>query len=344
MNFTDIVTQVNETIAGGVAEQVATQVATQVAAQANASLISLYYATRNAGMTCAITDGMTCIPYEPAIDAVAHVATQATGSIIPILSIVGVLAFIALFVFVWGPDNESESKESTPADNDEFIVIGVTGRKRSGKDTVGKYLIDNYGFVRVAYADALKEACKIIFGFSDEQVYGDDLKEVEDEYWKHSPREVLQKVGTELFRERLPQVCTNMSNDIWIRSVDRQIQNLRKQGYTRFVITDVRFPNELDFIAKYNGKSWKVQRPSIIVDPSIPVHASEAMIDEFKCDTVFVNDGSLQDLYQTVENEIEKIFDQQDEQSSTPSKQQNVIEALTPQVLHAIDNTSTRTT
>src|SRR6185503_18980748 len=101
----------------------------------------------------------------------------------------------------------------------------------------------------------LKEACKLIFGLSDEQVYGDELKEVIDEYWGHSPREILQKVGTELFRERLPELCKNISDDIWIRSVDRQIMNLRKKGLTKFVITDVRFPNELEFIKQKNGLS-----------------------------------------------------------------------------------------
>ncbi|VBB17879.1 monophosphate kinase [Yasminevirus sp. GU-2018] len=208
-------------------------------------------------------------------------------------------------------DQSVESDTKSNQNSDEFILIGVTGRKRSGKDTVGKYLIDNYDFVRVAYADALKEACKIVFGFSDAQVYGDDLKEVVDEYWGHSPREVLQKVGTELFREELPRVCKNISNDIWIRSVERQIRNLQKQGHTRFVITDVRFPNELDFISKMKGVSWKVSRPSLLqnLDPKIPVHASEAMIDDFKCDHEFVNDGTLEQLFDSVEDKIVSILD-----------------------------------
>lgn len=249
---------------------------------------------------------------------------------IPMFYVVGCLIALAFMTkFIMGPSDrcvktfshsDAPNETSTQTSNqtssqtvtqepDELIVIGVTGRKRSGKDTVGRYLVDNYGFVRVAYADALKEACKIIFGFSDDQVYGDVLKEIEDEYWKHSPREVLQKVGTELFRDRLPQICNNISNDIWIRSVDRQIQNLRKKGYTRFVITDVRFPNELEFIAKYKGQSWKVQRPGIVFDSSIPVHASEALIDDFNCDHIFVNDGTLEDLFDIVDVVMDKIID-----------------------------------
>jgi hypothetical protein len=145
-------------------------------------------------------------------------------------------------------------------DLNDLTIIGITGRKRSGKDTVGEYLVKNHGFIRVAFADALKEACKIIFGLSDEQVYGDQLKEVIDEYWQHSPREILQKVGSELFRDELPFVCQHIDNDIWIRSVERQIENLQKLGHRRFVVTDVRFDNELDFIKIKGGKIWKVTR------------------------------------------------------------------------------------
>jgi hypothetical protein len=198
--------------------------------------------------------------------------------------------------------------QSQPPIFGDVLVIGITGRKRSGKDTIGKYLIENYGFIRIAYADALKEACKHIFGFSDEQVYGDDLKEVVDEYWGHSPREILQKVGTELFREQLPILCKNISNDVWIRSVERKIQNLHKKGHTKFVITDVRFPNELEFLSKINGKSWKVVRPSLSKDSTAYVHASESMIDDFNCDREFFNDSTVDVLYSHIDMEMDKLI------------------------------------
>src|SRR5579863_3132559 len=74
-------------------------------------------------------------------------------------------------------DNDSNNNSDSSDENEEFVIIGITGRKRSGKDTVGNYLVEHYGFVKVSFADTLKEACKIIFGFSDEQVYGDELKD-----------------------------------------------------------------------------------------------------------------------------------------------------------------------
>jgi hypothetical protein len=207
-----------------------------------------------------------------------------------------------------------------------LIVIGVTGRKRSGKDTVGKYLINKYGFHRVAFADALKEACKHIFGFTDEQVYGDDLKEVIDKYWDYSPREILQKVGTELFREKLPQICPKISNDIWLRSVARQIEKLREKGYSRFVITDVRFENELDFVKNYRGFTWKVERPSIIIDSTIPAHSSETQIDNFKTNYVFVNSGTLTDLYNLVNIQMNDILYKLDTRCEDESSEQDSVQ------------------
>ena len=243
--------------------------------------------------TC-ITEVISCIMYNQ-----LTIDTSLVNKYINVeLASTMVLVFFTIFLFILIPNNN------------EFIIIGITGHKRSGKDTVGKYLIDNYGFVRVAYADALKEACKIIFSLSDEQLYGDELKDVKDEYLKYTPREIMQIVGTDLIRNQLPLIFTNMPKDIWIRAVDKQIKKLHKCGYTRFVITDVRFPDEHDFITKYNGKIWKVIRSTIMKDiiSHTPEHESETMIDKFKCNAEFINNGTLQDLYKTVDKELDTFF------------------------------------
>jgi hypothetical protein len=186
------------------------------------------------------------------------------------------------------------------------IIIGITGRKRSGKDTIANYLVKKYGFVKLAFADSLKESCKIIFGFSDDQVYGDE-KDVIDSYWGHSPREILQNVGTELFRKRLPELCPNTSPEIWIKSVDRKIQQLKKSGHTLFVISDIRFQNELDYVVRNNGVSFRVIRPSLLHD-SNSNHESEIHVDNLCTDYDFNNNGSKTDLYQLVDKCIKKFF------------------------------------
>ena len=179
-------------------------------------------------------------------------------------------------------------------------IIGLTGRKRSGKDTVGKYMVDR-GYIRLAFADALKNACREIFGFTDEQLNGDELKETVDKYWEHTPREILQTVGTELFRNNLPKFCNNINNDIWIRVVGKKINDLILQGQTKIVITDVRFENEYRFIKQQGGKIFKIIRPDNIRHNNSQ-HESEKLIDNMGCNKLIVNNGTIADLYIKTEN------------------------------------------
>ena len=62
---------------------------------------------------------------------------------------------------------------------DKVKIIGITGYKNSGKDTLAEYFIDN-GFYKISFADPLKQACKEIFSFSDDQLYNQNFKERED--------------------------------------------------------------------------------------------------------------------------------------------------------------------
>lgn len=237
-------------------------------------------------------------------------------------------SYLLLMIFCFSNDDTRSASLDQDQDWDDWdkdtpvTVIGITGRKRSGKDTIGEYLVEHHDFTRIAFADTLKEVCKLVFGFSNEQVYG-DLKEVMDENWNHTPREILQIVGTELFRETLPKHCSNISNDIWIKSVKLQMKKLHEQGQTRFVITDIRFPNEIDFVTSnkcYKGISWKVQRPSLLNElTDISTHSSEILIDNLTCDHTFINDKTIKDLHAAVEHEICDILryepaDEEDEE------------------------------
>ena len=75
-------------------------------------------------------------------------------------------------------------------------IIGIVGKKGSGKDTAGEYLIEKYGYVRFAFGDKVKEVAKALFNFSDEQLYG-KLKDSIDERYNLKPRQVFQRLGTE---------------------------------------------------------------------------------------------------------------------------------------------------
>jgi hypothetical protein len=206
-----------------------------------------------------------------------------------------------------------EKETLEPYDMEDLLVMGLTGIKRSGKDTMGHRLVTNHGFVRVAFADPLKEACIDIFGFSKEQLYGDDLKEVIDDYWKYTPRDILQKVGTELFRTGISQsnVLPSIGKNIWVRALERKIINLANQGHRRFVITDVRFPNELEFLStsNFNSYSVKVIRDDINKSDKLESgnHTSESSISSFKCNFYISNNGTIDDLNAATDQIIDMI-------------------------------------
>jgi hypothetical protein len=174
-------------------------------------------------------------------------------------------------------------------------VVGITGRKGNGKDTLGNYLVKNYDYKRIAFADALKDACRCIFGFSDEQLYG-GLKEEIDEFWQTSPRKVLQFVGTDLFRDHLAEIMPWINQNIWVEVVKKKILDEWKTNPdARFVITDVRFPNEINLVKELGGISIRVSRPS--VNTATDPHSSEIQIETLPVNFDVLNEGSLEDLY-----------------------------------------------
>jgi predicted HAD superfamily Cof-like phosphohydrolase len=179
-------------------------------------------------------------------------------------------------------------------------VIGITGRKGVGKDTLGKFLVDNKGYERLGFADALKEATKNIFGFNDEQVYG-NLKENVDEFWQKSPREILQYLGTNVFRNSIQDFMPNVGKDLWIHVVKRKILNrLKENPDAKFVITDVRFQNEIDAIHELGGKIIKVSRT--VTNDANSLHESEMSIDTLETDYVINNNSSINELWTTAIN------------------------------------------
>ena len=189
-----------------------------------------------------------------------------------------------------------------------MILIGVCGRMRNGKDTIADYLVSKYAFVKKPMAWWIKEVvCKQIFNFTDEQIYGDKKAEP-DERWKvpdedrhYTPREIMQKVGTEMFRYTI-------HSDFWVICICNWIYAERsKNPDVRIVIPDIRFRNEVDNVLTYqDGKMLSVVREGIKVDS----HISEHDLDDYVFEhfTLF-NNGTIEDLHQMVDDYMQlKIF------------------------------------
>ncbi len=142
----------------------------------------------------------------------------------------------------------------------ENRIIGLVGFIGSGKGTVGEYLSTKHGFVTESFAKSLKDAISVIFGWERPMLEGDTdesrkWREELDDYWSSrlnrpvSPRSILQQVGTDVLRN-------HFHKEIWVASLEYRL-NLTKQNT---VITDVRFPNEIDMIQRLGGQIWWIRR------------------------------------------------------------------------------------
>lgn len=179
------------------------------------------------------------------------------------------------------------------------MIIGLGYRARVGKDTVGDYLVQNHGFVRLGFADALKEGCRAMFGFSQEQLYG-DLKEVIDPYWGVTPRFMLQKIGTDCIR-------THYDQDVWVKSLGKQLDRLVLDGKS-VVITDVRFPNEGDILKERGGFVVRIDRDIDGATGGISGHSSETVMGDYdKWDYILDNRSTVPALYNRVEGLLAKL-------------------------------------
>lgn len=141
------------------------------------------------------------------------------------------------------------------------MLIGFCGYKNSGKNTVSEILVSQYKYTPLAFADPVKDCISSIFGWNRDLLEGKtnesrQWREIIDEYWSNilgksiTPRNAMTEFGTDIMRNKF-------NSDIWLHNMKMRIDKLSSSN---IIITDVRFPNEIDFIKKMNGKVFRVSR------------------------------------------------------------------------------------
>ncbi len=137
------------------------------------------------------------------------------------------------------------------------LVIGISGKKASGKDLLGTYL-SYFKWKRVAFADYLKSEARRLFGLTMEQTNG-NKKETPTMYVR------MPEDGSPSFQLTPRQIMIDVGQ--WFRSVDRlywvkkafEIVKAQPDGAVCY-ITDVRFKNEADFIKEEGGILIRLER------------------------------------------------------------------------------------
>jgi len=185
------------------------------------------------------------------------------------------------------------------------MIIGLTGYAQSGKDTVAKILVEQYGFTRIAFADKIREFLYETNPMFD-SIAGEPMfvkARVDRDGWdeaKKSPhiRRLLQNSGVaarKIFGE-----------SFW---VDQVLNNLDPAD--NIVITDVRFVNEADSIkllcrfTNQDAQIWRIKRIGVA---AVNGHVSEHEMDGYPVDQIFTNNATIEDLELMVKTRMQGVL------------------------------------
>jgi len=166
---------------------------------------------------------------------------------------------------------------------DNTYVIGISGIKRSGKDTCAKLISDMvprglfWESIQLGFADAVKEEAALKLQVTREWINErkNDCPEI---------RQLLQNIG-----QSAREVNPNKWIDIMAAKI-KSVAPIRKDQRILIIITDVRYPNEADFIRKnYKNIIVKVERAGL---ENTDLHPSELGVGSILPDRTIKNNGT----------------------------------------------------
>ncbi|GLV78343.1 deoxynucleotide monophosphate kinase family protein [Streptomyces hygroscopicus] len=170
--------------------------------------------------------------------------------------------------------------------------IGIIGRARSGKDTAGKYFVEQHGYRRVALADPIKEAAlrtnPIVKVDHAAEYYrlAEDIAEFGWERAKDDTAEVRRIL------QELSAAIRALDEDFWLRLALKATEEANDAG-APVIITDIRYPNEAASLARAGFHLLHINRPGI---PQMD-HVSEKTLRPEDARYLIRNDGTLDDFH-----------------------------------------------
>lgn len=167
------------------------------------------------------------------------------------------------------------------------IIIGISGKKRHGKDHACAVLKtkgweDSVDVRRLAFADALKQELASACGVSVEFI----------ELNKPSFRLGLQWWGTEFRRG-------HCGDDYWLRRMDEALLTTTSAVV---VVPDVRFVNEADWVKSRGGVVVRINRTADVPGTK-DAHLSETALDDYEFDYVLENN-----MTETFNEEVSSLW------------------------------------
>lgn len=185
-------------------------------------------------------------------------------------------------------------------------VFDPCDRTKKDKDSIISEVFDRLdGVIRIYnFADILKQdICINILGLSYDQCYGSDedknkITTLKIDGENVSSRDIMQYIGTDIFRK--------IRDDVWVSAT---INKILKNPSQIAIISDCRFPNEVDSIKNMGGEVLRLKR-----NKHNSNHISESILDKENYDWSnfdYIIDNSnttLQEYLESLKPIIGKLF------------------------------------
>jgi hypothetical protein len=151
--------------------------------------------------------------------------------------------------------------------NVPYELVGISGKAGSGKDYLATHYFKNMGYQTLSFAWLLKWVCIAQGGCTWEEAFHTKPKAV---------RSLLQDTGN-AWRSQYDMMA-------WVRGLDAVARTLAEShGTTKFVIADVRFPNELLAVKQLGGETIRIVAPTRVAANGLTdaqrADASEVALD-----------------------------------------------------------------
>jgi phosphomevalonate kinase len=172
-------------------------------------------------------------------------------------------------------------------------LIALSAKRRGGKTTLGDILFDKYGYNPISLADPLKAMCREQFGLTKEQTDG-GLKEVIDERYNKTPRQIMIGFG---------QFYRSIDPDFWTKKLFESMRQHTQAQLRTFVVTDVRFTNEMEWMRRHSALSVRLERSPDLTGAYIN-DVSETDLDDYVGWDIYIpsdKNVNMQDLERVAE-------------------------------------------
>ena len=203
------------------------------------------------------------------------------------------------------------------------MILSFSGRIGSGKDTAAQIVQELYPEMNwqiKGFADKLRQVASLFLGIPPEELKKQEVKEwVLSREWADpdgtliTVRIFLQRLGTQAVRDGLCKSAWVNALMIDYRSVIIEPEMDLGDDFPYFfeevtpnwVVTDCRFPQEVEAIKNSGGTCIRIVRPDNPYPQSS--HESETAIDHIEMLTI-INDGNLEQLKLRIKETVEPII------------------------------------